>query len=87
VLQVAHRSGITSPELTDAVAESIIQDTKDRCGHSNPEPSQFRPSMLVDLENSRPLEVEVIVGGIMRAAEAVDVKTPRYVSIASVNLE
>jgi 2-dehydropantoate 2-reductase len=77
VLTVARHLGIASPELTEDVAEAIINNTQEQYGYQNPKPSQFRPSMLVDLENGRPLEVEAIVGGIIRAARSVDVAVPR----------
>lgn len=71
VLAVAHE--VVSREgaavLPDAVAEAIIQN-------ENPQ-SVFKPSMLVDLEAGRPMEVEAIVGGIIRKAHTHGKSTPR----------
>ncbi|EKM51612.1 uncharacterized protein PHACADRAFT_150148 [Phanerochaete carnosa HHB-10118-sp] len=55
--------------LSDSVADAVIQS-------ENPL-SVFKPSMLVDLEAGRPMEVEVIVGGIVRKARAHSKSTPR----------
>ncbi|KAI0712431.1 ketopantoate reductase PanE/ApbA C terminal-domain-containing protein [Earliella scabrosa] len=73
VLTVARASLPPSPAvdetLSDAVIDSIIE-------HENPQ-SVFRPSMLVDLDCGRPMEVEAIVGGVLRRARAKGVPTPR----------
>ena len=73
VLTVARASLPPSPAvdetLSDAVIDSIIE-------HENPQ-SVFRPSMLVDLDCGRPMEVEAIVGGVLRRARAKGVLTPR----------
>ncbi|KAI0784791.1 ketopantoate reductase PanE/ApbA C terminal-domain-containing protein [Abortiporus biennis] len=55
--------------LPDTVIKQIID-------HENPG-STFKPSMLVDLEHGRPMEVEAIVGGVLKRASAVAVPTPR----------
>lgn len=41
----------------------------------------FKPSMLVDLEHGRPMEVEVIVGSIVRKAKELGVPIPQYVMV------
>ena len=73
VLTVARASLTPSPaveqELSDAVIDRIIANES-----SN---SVFRPSMLVDLDHGRPMEVEAIVGGVLRRARARGVPTPR----------
>lgn len=51
----------------------IYGDNPDRKGKPHP----YRPSMLVDLDQGRPMEVEVIVGNIVRKARELDVKTPQ----------
>jgi 2-dehydropantoate 2-reductase len=43
-------------------------------GNSNP--PQYKPSMLVDLEHGRRLEVESLNGAIVRLGRAVGVTTP-----------
>ncbi|KAI0822072.1 ketopantoate reductase PanE/ApbA C terminal-domain-containing protein [Trametes gibbosa] len=55
--------------LSDQVVEDIVKD-------ENPN-SKFRPSMLVDLDYGRPMEVEAIVGGVLRRAKAKNVLTPK----------
>ncbi|KAF7795348.1 hypothetical protein EIP86_006505 [Pleurotus ostreatoroseus] len=55
--------------LPDTVAYDVVSN-------ENPK-SVFKPSMLVDLEANRPIEVEAIVGGIVRRADAAGVPTPR----------
>lgn len=55
--------------LPDSVALTIIQN-------ENPQ-SVFKPSMLADLEAGRPMEVEAIIGGIVRKARASGKSTPR----------
>ncbi|KAI9068717.1 2-dehydropantoate 2-reductase [Trametes sanguinea] len=55
--------------LADQVIDQIIE-------HENPK-SVFRPSMLVDLDNGRPMEVEAIVGGVLRRGKANGVATPK----------
>ena len=40
-------------------------------------PSCFKSSMLLDLEANRPLEVEVILGEVVRKAAEADVPVPR----------
>ena len=73
VLSVARASLPPSPAvaetLSDAVVDLIIT-------HENPK-SVFRPSMLVDLDFGRPMEVEAIVGGVLRRARAGGVQTPK----------
>jgi 2-dehydropantoate 2-reductase len=39
----------------------------------------FKPSMLVDLEAGRPMEVEGIVGAVVKQAKEVGIPVPRYV--------
>lgn len=73
VLTVARASLPPSPAvdemLPDAVVDAIV-------AHENPN-SVFRPSMLVDLDNERPMEVEAIVGGVLRRAREKALPTPR----------
>ena len=56
-------------QLPDSVARSIVEN-------ENTE-SVFKPSMLVDLECGRPMEVEAIVGGVLRRARSVGVAVPK----------
>ena len=62
-------SSAVERELSDAVIERIV-------ANENPK-SVFRPSMLVDLDHGRPMEVEAIVGGVLKRARAKGVPTPK----------
>ncbi len=59
--------------LPDTVAHDVINS-------ENPQ-SVFKPSMLVDLEAGRPIEVEAIVGGIVKRAKTAGVLIPRLETI------
>ena len=68
IVIVARTSGIHTGTLLEEEAVDIVRRTK---------PSDFKPSMLVDLEANRPIEVEVIFGEIVRKAAEVGVPVPR----------
>ncbi|OAA74249.1 Ketopantoate reductase ApbA/PanE [Cordyceps fumosorosea ARSEF 2679] len=55
----------------DAASEDMFQTML----HDSAPTSTFRPSMLVDLENGRPLELEVILGAPLRVAKEKGVST------------
>lgn len=59
--------------LPDTLADTIIEN-------ENPD-STFKPSMLVDLEAARPMEVEVIVGSIVRRARDAGIEVPKLEEI------
>ncbi len=59
--------------LPDTVATEVFNS-------ENPA-STFKPSMLVDLEAGRPMEVEAIVGGILKRARQAGMSTPRLDTI------
>jgi len=67
VITVASKIGVDRAMLEEA-KESIL---------ARIEPSDFKPSMLVDLEAGRPIEVEVIIGDVVRTATEVNVSVPR----------
>ena len=52
--------------------QGIVEETAD----GTPPSSPFRPSMLVDLENGNPLELEAILGAPLRYARDLRVETP-----------
>jgi 2-dehydropantoate 2-reductase len=68
IILVARTGGIHSGTLLEDEATDIIKRTK---------PFDYKPSMLVDLEANRPIEVEVIIGGIVRKAAGAGVSVPR----------
>ena len=41
-----------------------------------PKPSSHHPSMLVDMENGRPMEIEHIIGELVRMAHECGVSVP-----------
>ncbi|KAL2817072.1 6-phosphogluconate dehydrogenase [Aspergillus cavernicola] len=41
-----------------------------------PDDCSYRPSMLLDLENGRPMELEVILGNVLKKAQLLGVDTP-----------
>ena len=82
VLSVARAAGIDEDQLSHAAVEETMAATnaeymKDPEGKRVPPP--YKPSMLVDLEHGRPMEVEVIVGSIVRSGSELGVPTPQYV--------
>lgn len=68
IILVARISGIHTGPLLEDEAANILRRTK---------PSDFKPSMLVDLEANRPIEVEVILGEAVRKAAEFGVPVPR----------
>ncbi|KAM3497393.1 hypothetical protein MY10362_009257 [Beauveria mimosiformis] len=62
----------TAAGYSNAVSEDMIQTML----HDSAPTSTFRPSMLVDLENQRPLELEVILGALLTVANEKGVSTP-----------
>ncbi|QRV84536.1 2-dehydropantoate 2-reductase [Ceratobasidium sp. AG-Ba] len=53
----------------EAVPSSLVEQTIEHTGelHRPGKPSTHKPSMLVDMETKRPLEIEVIIGEVVRA--------------------
>lgn len=68
IILVARTSGIHTGTMLEDEAIEIMRRTK---------PIDYRPSMLVDLDANRPIEVEVIIGEIVRKAAEVGVSVPR----------
>ncbi|MBW0462901.1 hypothetical protein O181_002616 [Austropuccinia psidii MF-1] len=61
--------------------EDEEEDRKDENPLSVP---SFKPSMLIDLENNRPMELEPIVGAVLDRARSKAIETPRLDLIYSV---
>jgi 2-dehydropantoate 2-reductase len=76
---VARAEGVSPSDLPDKNVDEIFANALQFYGPQLPQPSLFKPSMLVDLEHSRPIEVEAIIGGIVRKARDLAVETPRCV--------
>jgi 2-dehydropantoate 2-reductase len=63
-----------SPDaLPSTLPESIFNGTASV--HEKPD-SSHKPSMMLDLERGQPLEVEVILGEVVRMAQEVGVSVP-----------
>ena len=54
--------------------------TRTKIRHESPD-STHTPSMLLDVENGRPFEVEAIVGEVVRMAKDRDVSIPVRASL------
>ncbi len=61
----------------EALPASVVEETISRTGeiHKRPD-STHRPSMLLDRETGRAMEVEVIVGELVRSAREKGVAVP-----------
>ncbi|RDW59323.1 ketopantoate reductase family protein [Aspergillus mulundensis] len=57
--------------------ESIVQWMAYRL----PDDCDYRPSMLLDLENGRPMELEVILGNALKKAQELGVNTPHMTTV------
>jgi len=80
VLRVARATGVTPDQLPDTAIDETFKLSfdayaEDPTGRRIPSP--YRPSMLVDLDLGRPMEVEAIVGGVIRKAREYGVQTPQ----------
>ncbi|PAV17690.1 hypothetical protein PNOK_0617600 [Pyrrhoderma noxium] len=74
MLAVGRALGFDEEAIPSSVVEDTIRSTGDI--HRRPD-SKHKASMLLDVELGKPLEVEVIVGEVLRRGKAVGVDTPR----------
>jgi len=76
------RESIIIPGMVEmyniAIASGIILSRKsiEDLAFKFPDDSPFRPSMLVDIEKRRPMELEVILGAPLARAKKLDISTP-----------
>ncbi|THH14306.1 hypothetical protein EW146_g6017 [Bondarzewia mesenterica] len=78
IITVARKSGVSESKLPVQKADQVIEDCLNQYSDTRTStPSQFKPSMLVDLEAGRPMEVEPILGGVVKIANKHGVETPR----------
>ena len=70
VISIAHKSGY---DLSESLIEKNIEDTIKM--------KPYKTSMLLDYENKRPLEVEVILGNAVRIARRVNLHVPKLESL------
>ncbi|RDB23670.1 hypothetical protein Hypma_009452 [Hypsizygus marmoreus] len=64
----------TPDGLPSSIVDTVIERTRER--HSTPD-SSHKLSMLIDMEKGQPIEVEVIVGEVVRMARDRGVEMPR----------
>lgn len=73
-VSVARALGYSEQAVPSSLVESTINDTGDL--HRPGKPSTHKPSMLVDMETKRPLEIEAIIGEVIRAGRELGVDMP-----------
>jgi 2-dehydropantoate 2-reductase len=75
---VARAIGITEELIpSTAIHDTISFAQKSYSDSSKGKP--FKPSMLVDMEAGRPMEIEGIVGAVVKQAKETGISVPRYV--------
>lgn len=75
---MARAIGITEDLLPSTAPRDTITVGQESYSDSS-KGMPFKPSMLVDLEAGRPMEVEGIVGAVVKQAKEVGIPVPRYV--------
>ena len=74
---LASGRAIGFPDTPDSLPASAGADTIERTRKPLLDPKSFhKPSMMLDMEQNRPIEVEVIIGEVVRMAKARDVAIP-----------
>ncbi|CAE6384102.1 hypothetical protein RSOLAG22IIIB_06485 [Rhizoctonia solani] len=73
-VSVARALGYSEHAVPYTLVESTIEDTGEL--HRPGKPSTHKPSMLVDMETQRPLEIEAIVGEVVRLGKERGVDVP-----------
>jgi 2-dehydropantoate 2-reductase len=76
VISVASKVGLDGQYLSNQ-KEIILEATMKRVAGAS-RSNTFKPSMLVDVEAGRPMEVEVIIGEVVRKAAEHGVSVPRW---------
>lgn len=82
VIAVARGLGIGEDLLPWSATQDTINLTEGLYGEGKNGPP-FKPSMLVDLESGRPMEIEGIIGEVVRQGKEANVPTPRRVPISN----
>jgi 2-dehydropantoate 2-reductase len=70
---VGRAMGLDETELPTSALDTLDRTRK---LHQNPDQT-FRPSMLIDVEKSRPMELEVVLGNVIERAKELQVDVPR----------
>ncbi|KAH9807573.1 ketopantoate reductase PanE/ApbA C terminal-domain-containing protein [Melampsora americana] len=74
-LTISHYQGSKSQNNEDVFEEDEEDEAEE--GTEGTKHITFKPSMLIDLENGRPMELEPIVGAVLDRARAKAIETPR----------
>jgi len=81
---IARAAGLSPSLLPDSAIEDAERVTYVEYAETYPPrkevsftPVHYKPSMLVDLESGRPIEVEGIVGGVVKRGRELGVHSPR----------
>lgn len=64
--------------LPEGLANYAHDQTRIEYSETHGKVSDFKPSMLVDLEAGRPMEVEGIIGNVVKKARELNINVPRY---------
>ncbi|KAG9127676.1 hypothetical protein FRC07_010901 [Ceratobasidium sp. 392] len=78
VVAVGRAQGIDESDLPLSSIDEAVDLTLSEYGIGGP---AYKASMLVDFLAERPMEIEVIIGGVLRYAHANNVLTPRQVIV------
>lgn len=71
VIEIACKLGVDR-QMLETEVDAILARTPSR---------DFKPSMLVDLEAGRPIELEAIIGEAVRKAAEFNVSVPRHATL------
>ena len=77
---MAHAIGITEELLPTSAIKHTVEFAQE--AYSDPTKGKpFKPSMTEDLEAGRPMEVEGIVGSVVKQAKELGFAIPRYAGL------
>jgi 2-dehydropantoate 2-reductase len=62
--------------ISKAAGHLLLESEIQRLAYRLPDDCRYRPSMLLDLENGRPMELEVILGNMLKRAKELSVDAP-----------
>jgi ketopantoate reductase len=77
---IAHACGISESDLSLIDVERELSEQVDVCRRRrNGEAPEHWPSMLLDRAQGKALEIEVVIGEVVRAGSAAGIACPRFV--------
>lgn len=68
-------------KIAKSVGHIIDEEIVMRLAYRSPDDCPYRPSMLIDIESGRPMEIEVILGNALKRAKDMDVHVPIMESV------